>query len=100
LFVDTGQVMYSIAAGNSEGRFNISAATGVVKLVKGLDYENTRDYRLVIRASDGGSVGTALHVDCTLRVHVDDVNDNKPVFSSPINVVNIPETLGIGKSLL
>lgn len=88
---------YSIFSGNDEGRFNISASTGVVKLTKPLDYEHARNYTLVIRATDGGSGGAALHADFTLRVHVKDVNDNKPMFSSSINVVNIPETLGVGK---
>lgn len=91
-----GEVWYSIISGNQQACFTIDNSTGVISLVKSLDYEQSRDYSLVIRASDSGSA--VLHTDITMVINVIDVNDNKPVFSSDVNHVFVDETVDIGKS--
>jgi hypothetical protein len=41
---------YAIIGGNTQGQFSIDSLSGEVSLVKPLDYETLRSYRLVIRA--------------------------------------------------
>ncbi|XP_058887587.1 protocadherin-23 isoform X1 [Acipenser ruthenus] len=68
---------YSFADnGNPGGKFAIDRYTGVITLTESLDYEESPQYVLQIRASD------SIHeTGAELRVHVLDVNDNPPVFS-------------------
>lgn len=97
----TGQVHYFINSGNDDGKFRVDASSGVVTLVSPLDYETAARHTLVIRASDNDpSGGSARFTEFTLNVLVDDVNDNSPVFANPVNVINVPETLSVGKKWL
>lgn len=41
---------YSIIGGNNQNHFSIDSLTGEVSLIKSLDYEATRSFRLNIRA--------------------------------------------------
>jgi len=41
---------YSIIGGNSQNHFSIDSLTGEVSLIKSVDYESTRSFRLNIRA--------------------------------------------------
>jgi len=43
-------VRYAIIGGNTQGQFSIDSQNGEVSLVKSLDYETMRSYRLMIRA--------------------------------------------------
>jgi len=43
-------IRYAIIGGNTQGQFSIDSVSGEVSLVKPLDYETLRSYRLVIRA--------------------------------------------------
>lgn len=61
---------------NPGTKFAIDRNTGVVVLVKTLDFEEATEYELHIQISD-----LVHHTEGTLIVHVLDVNDNPPVFS-------------------
>lgn len=54
----------------------IDQTTGVVVLVKTLDFEEATEYELLIQISD-----LVHHTEGALIVRVLDVNDNPPVFS-------------------
>lgn len=43
-------IRYAIIGGNTQSQFSIDSLSGDVSLVKPLDYETIRSYRLVIRA--------------------------------------------------
>lgn len=43
-------IRYAIIGGNTQMQFSIDSLSGDVSLVKALDYEQVRSYRLVIRA--------------------------------------------------
>lgn len=43
-------IRYAIIGGNTQMQFSIDSLSGDVSLVKPLDYEQLRSYRLVIRA--------------------------------------------------
>lgn len=48
-------IRYAITSGNTQSQFAIDSLTGDISLVKPLDYETIRSYRLTVRAQDGGS---------------------------------------------
>lgn len=79
---DSGTLTYSIVGGNLDNAFKIDTSSGKVTLAKNLDYETTKKYNLIIRAtfdfSDGNIPDVAAEV--TGQVTVQDVNDNSPRF--------------------
>ena len=85
VMADNGsQVKFDIMSGGSDG-FRIERSgdngTTVVRLVtrRPLDRENQPIYDLVIRAVSAHPPGTAT---CRVIISVDDVNDNRPIFSA------------------
>ncbi|XP_043190636.1 protocadherin-like wing polarity protein stan isoform X2 [Amphibalanus amphitrite] len=77
---ENARIRYALIGGNTQGHFTIDTETGHVSVVGQLDYETIRNYRLVIRAQDGGSPSRSNTTN--LLVNVEDVNDNKPRFYS------------------
>jgi len=67
-----------------EPAFSLDPLTGMLTLVEPLDYETTREYLMVIRATDQAvNVTERLYADVTARVVVQDANDNGPRIVSP-----------------
>ncbi|XP_012661966.1 protocadherin gamma-B1 [Otolemur garnettii] len=76
-----GSVSYSIVASDLEPRdllsyVSVSAQSGVVFAQRAFDHEQLRAFELTLQASDQGS--PALSANVSLRVLVDDRNDNAP----------------------
>ncbi|XP_049729854.1 protocadherin gamma-B6 isoform X16 [Elephas maximus indicus] len=76
-----GQVSYSIVASDLEPRalssyVSVSAQSGVVYAQRAFDHEQLRAFELTLQARDQGS--PALSANASLRVLVDDCNDNAP----------------------
>ena len=73
-----GDILYVISRGNEEDHFVIEMNSGIVRLIKNLDYEKRKFYEIEVTATDRGeppkSATSILHVSVT------DVNDNPPVF--------------------
>ncbi|KAM5230037.1 protocadherin-23 [Hipposideros larvatus] len=88
--------IFRFAKESSPGiKFAIDQNTGVVVLVKTLDFEETTEYELLIQISD------SVHLtEGTLIIRVLDVNDNPPVFSQDSYQVTIPESVPVGYSVL
>ncbi|XP_023385931.1 protocadherin-23 [Pteropus vampyrus] len=80
---------------NPGTKFAIDRNTGVVVLVKTLDFEEATEYELLIQISD-----SVHHTEGALIVRVLDVNDNPPVFSQDFYQVTIPELVPVGYSVL
>ncbi|XP_059482643.1 protocadherin-like wing polarity protein stan isoform X3 [Neocloeon triangulifer] len=89
---------YSIIGGNTQGQFSMDSLTGEVALVKALDYETTRQYRLVIRVQDGGRPSKTNTTQ--LLVNVQDVNDNAPRFYTSLFQESVPESIPVGTSVV
>ena len=73
--------------------FHINASTGVVSVAEILDFETTSTYEIVVTARDGGApslIGSSMVV-----IQVTDVNDNAPVFTSPLTT-SVPENEPVG----
>lgn len=83
------RLLYHIVDGNHDNAFIIEPAfSGIVKTNIVLDREIRDVYRLKVIATDEGvpqMTGTA-----TIRVHIVDVNDNKPTFP-PHSVISVSE---------
>ena len=76
-----GRVTYTIIGGNIQNAFVIDPPnTGIVKTKFILDREIHESYRLEIEAVDGGV--PPLSSRCTLKIAVNDINDNSPFFPS------------------
>lgn len=76
---DTGSnaaIRYAIIGGNTQNTFQIDSQSGDVILVKPLDYESVKNYKIIVRAQDGGL--PAKSNTTQLLVRVKDVNDNAP----------------------
>ncbi|OPJ75325.1 protocadherin-23 isoform B [Patagioenas fasciata monilis] len=81
---------------NSPGMtFAIDQHTGVVTVVKPLDFEETAVYKLRIIVSD------SLHqTEAELTIHVVDINDNPPVFTQDLYQVSLPELISMDSTVL
>ncbi|CAH2075509.1 unnamed protein product, partial [Iphiclides podalirius] len=91
-------IRYAIIGGNTQMQFSIDSLSGDVALVKPLDYEQVRSYRLVIRAQDGGSPSRSNTTQ--LLVNVKDVNDNAPRFYSSLFQESVSESVPVGYSIV
>ncbi|XP_063697547.1 cadherin-related tumor suppressor [Culicoides brevitarsis] len=65
---------YHLISGNELGFFKIQKESGVISLVKGLDREMQDFYELKIFAENG----IKLNSTAIVKIHVQDVNDNRP----------------------
>nr|CAD7434483.1 unnamed protein product [Timema monikensis] len=91
-------VRYAIIGGNTQSQFSIDSLNGEVALVKPLDYEMNRNYRLVIRAQDGGSPSRSNTTQ--LLINVKDVNDNAPRFYTSLFQESVLESVPTGFSIV
>ncbi|KAJ8914679.1 hypothetical protein NQ315_017377 [Exocentrus adspersus] len=91
-------IRYAIISGNTQSQFAIDSLTGDVSLVKPLDYETLRNYRLVIRAQDGGS--PARSNTTQLLINIKDVNDNSPRFYTSLFQESVLENVPTSYSIV
>nr|XP_060630169.1 protocadherin beta-16-like isoform X2 [Anolis sagrei ordinatus] len=88
-----GKVTYSLLPGNIGGSpsasyISVNSETGNVYALRSLDYEQTKDFRATVRASDGGI--PPLSSDVVVQVMVTDENDNAPFFLYPLQNSTFP----------
>ncbi|XP_003214265.2 protocadherin gamma-A2-like, partial [Meleagris gallopavo] len=74
-----GEVKYSIKKGTDTASeiFHLDAESGVIRLVRNLDFEEWNSYELELQARDGGGLFDTARVS----ISVTDVNDNAPEIS-------------------
>lgn len=89
-----GAIMYHIIPESLLLPFSVGEASGLLTLIRELDFEEVPDYHLRIKAMDGGWVSKKSMLNVT--VVVTDVNDNPPVFSSSEYLTSVPENSGVG----
>ena len=65
---------------------------------KPLDFEIIEQYILKVTISDKGSPSRSTTV--TVKINIDNINDNKPVFTPDTYKQTIPETMLIGAKVL
>ncbi|XP_032776148.1 protocadherin gamma-B2-like isoform X10 [Strigops habroptila] len=78
-----GRVSYSLEGGSAGAApyVSVEAQSGAVYAQRSFDYEQCREFAVVVRAQDGGS--PARSSTATVRVFVLDRNDNAPRFLWP-----------------
>lgn len=91
-------IRYAIIGGNTQNTFSIDSQSGDVNLVKPLDYEAVKTYKLNVRAQDGGM--PAKSNTTQLLVKVKDVNDNSPRFHASLFHEAVSESVPVGYSVL
>ncbi|XP_051810369.1 protocadherin gamma-A11-like isoform X6 [Acanthochromis polyacanthus] len=62
--------------------FSINTESGVIQSLRSLDYEQVKEYKIRIKAQDGGSPPQSSNT--TVIVHVQDQNDNPPQVLYPV----------------
>ena len=93
-----GTVTYQLLQGNENGFFNFSSDTGIVRLIRELDYEGQNVFFLSFNATDNGEVQLSNYT--TLVVKVTDNNDNSPSFAASHYVKSIPFTAAVDEEVL
>lgn len=95
-----GQVRFSLASDYS-GWFEIDKASGVIRLMKELDYESQQFYNLTVKAKDKGKPVSLLSVT-HVEVEVVDVNENlrAPYFTDFAVTGLVKENSSIGTTVV
>ena len=93
-----GVVKYSIAGWDYGGTFKIDSSSGDLSVTAPLDFENTRQYHLTVRAQDSGTPPAANTT--SVVVNVVDVNDNVPRFYTPIYQSSVSEDVEVGTTVV
>ncbi|XP_077999586.1 cadherin-23-like [Glandiceps talaboti] len=93
-----GVIRYSINSGNSDGKFSIDSKTGLMTTEDELDYEQKRNYTLVVMATDQAppyhsSVATVI-------IHIVNTNDEPPSFNQTRYEGTVQENAAIGTPVL
>ncbi|KAG7458951.1 hypothetical protein MATL_G00226040, partial [Megalops atlanticus] len=94
---ENGQLTYALSGGNEDGAFSLSPA-GQLSLVQSLDREIQESYTLIVTATDSGS--PPLRGTGTVVVHVEDANDNVPLFASTTFLTTVSEDAPTGTDVL
>ncbi|XP_064191064.1 protocadherin Fat 1a isoform X3 [Anguilla rostrata] len=91
------RIVYTISEGDPLSQFTINFNTGVVHVVRPLDFETHPAYKLSVRATDSL---TGAHSDVFVDIILEDVNDNPPEFLAKAYNGNVSEASVIGTSVL
>ena len=95
---ENGTIVYAIVSGNEENLFAINSTGGLLELQKAHDYEvNQTIYVLTVSATDRSVQQLTNYT--TIYVHVNDLNDNPPVFPSEESFVSISSALTSGTTV-
>ncbi|KAM5140959.1 protocadherin-15 [Mantella aurantiaca] len=98
-------IVYAIISGNDQGSFAIDNITGVITVVKQLDYENTTSYELRIQA-DSMQVArynlraTSKSNTAIVFIEIQDENDHAPQFSKKLYLGGVSEDARMFASVL
>ncbi|XP_044210475.1 protocadherin Fat 4 [Thunnus albacares] len=92
-----GAIMYHITPENQYLPFSLGEASGLLTLIRELDFEKEGFYHLRIKATDGGWVSKTGLLNVTVIVM--DVNDNPPLFSASEYIISVPENSAIGTNV-
>ncbi|XP_040029558.2 protocadherin-11 X-linked isoform X1 [Gasterosteus aculeatus] len=84
------EIIYTLGPDAPDG-FNIDRRSGILSVGKRLDREKQERYSFAILARDNGS--TSLQSNVTVKLIVQDLNDNSPAFTHPEYNFYVPENL-------
>lgn len=84
-----GIVRYSISSGNIGKEFQIHPKSGIISILRSLDFDTIQEYRLNITAKDLGF--KSKEATATLTIILTDINDNAPQFNQTQYVAYLSE---------
>ncbi|XP_056653588.1 cadherin EGF LAG seven-pass G-type receptor 1 isoform X2 [Monodelphis domestica] len=84
----------------ADGAFKIDPRTGVVRTRSVVDREEVAEYQLLVEANDQGLNPGPRSATATVRILVEDENDNYPQFSEKRYVVQVPEDVAVNTAIL
>ena len=92
-----GRVSYSIINGNTD-QFAVNSSTGEVRVLSDpIDYESSSEFRMLIQATDGGSLNTT----ALLIVTVEDLNNRRPqILPDDITTINVFNSFPTGMEVM
>ncbi|XP_048454119.1 protocadherin Fat 3a isoform X2 [Rhincodon typus] len=90
-------LIYTITDGNSLNQFSINFDTGVISVIRPLDYETESSYKITVKTTDSL---TGAHAEVTVDISVIDVNDNPPVFEKTKYEATLSESSMVGTPVL
>uniref|UniRef100_K7G291 Cadherin domain-containing protein n=1 Tax=Pelodiscus sinensis TaxID=13735 RepID=K7G291_PELSI len=92
-----GEVMYSLID-DTFGAFTVNSTTGVVVTTKALDRETKSQYAFRAVASDCSIQGPRSST-VNVLVHIDDANDNSPVFLQNPFRIYVPSEISVNQTI-
>ncbi|XP_073469084.1 protocadherin Fat 3 isoform X2 [Aquarana catesbeiana] len=93
-----GKVLYTITDGNMDSCFTIDLESGQLSVLMPMDRETTDKYLLNITVYDLGNPQRSSWR--LLTIHVNDANDNNPIFLHESYSANVLESTSIGTELI
>lgn len=93
-----GAILYHINPENQDSPLSVGERSGILTLIKELDFETDGVYHLQIEATDSAWFSQSSTLNTTVIVL--DVNDNPPVFLSTMFTTSVPENSEIGTTVL
>ncbi|XP_072605921.1 protocadherin gamma-B4 isoform X19 [Vulpes vulpes] len=92
------QITFSFTEAGQITQFDLNANTGEITILNTLDFEEVKEYSIVLEARDGGG----MIAQCTVEIEVQDINDNFPevVFQSLPDLIMEDTKLGTHVALL
>ncbi|KAM3724445.1 Protein dachsous [Dirofilaria immitis] len=86
------QLEYSLLSSND--LFEIDPFTGKIFLIQNLDYEINKEHTIHIQVTDGENISRT-----TLRIIVEDINDNAPQFEEQFYLINVAKDVKLGSKI-
>lgn len=86
------EITYHIISGNEKGHFHLEEKTGVLYLIKPLDYEETTKFTVTVQASDEGKKHSSFAI---VFINVQDDNDHAPQFMFSSSNCVVPENVPV-----
>ncbi|XP_070699525.1 protocadherin Fat 3 [Pempheris klunzingeri] len=105
VYMGPGQTGFFTAVGgethdsNQGGTFLVERETGLIRLIKSLDYEEVSIFRFKVAATTRRDLIESIST-VDLEVKILDVNDNKPVFETNTYVATVMEGMPVGTRVI
>ncbi|KAI9516941.1 Cadherin EGF LAG seven-pass G-type receptor 1 [Dissostichus eleginoides] len=94
-------MIYKIVNGDGVNSvFEIDPRNGVVKIKERPDRETRAQYQLIVEANDQGKEKGPRSATATVKITVEDENDNYPQFTEKRYVVQIPENVAVNTNII
>ncbi|XP_026332342.1 DE-cadherin isoform X2 [Hyposmocoma kahamanoa] len=97
-----GSITYNfISTFNEKERFKVDPVTGIITTVDIFDHDEPareKEVYITVRATDNGQ--PELDDACTIKIKIEDINDNQPVFDKVTYMESVPQDLPVGRPVM